>query len=161
VKDGSFENPLPRSWAGDCFFRCLLSLSASVSGAGVSFLNVGMAESSGVEAGFQVLLLWQLRLDGSYTFLETKVIQDGGIGGAAFPVGQPLLRRPKNQGSVGLTSLGDRWTVAFTVNVVGSAPDRDFSQQGSPRVTLPGYTTIGLSGSYAVFSNVWHMKSLR
>jgi outer membrane cobalamin receptor len=51
--------------------------------------------------------------------------------------------------------------VAFTVNVVGSALDRDFSQQGSPRVTLPGYTTIGLSGSYAVFSNVWHMKSLR
>jgi hypothetical protein len=78
VKDGSFENPLPRSWAGDCFFRCLLSLSASVSGAGVSFLNVGMAESSGVEAGFQVLLLWQLRLDGSYMFPETKVIQDGG-----------------------------------------------------------------------------------
>jgi outer membrane cobalamin receptor len=109
-----------------------------------------MAESSGVEAGFQVLLLWQLRLDGSYTFLETKVIQDGGIGGAAFPVGQPLLRRPKNQGSVGLTSLGDRWTVAFTVNAVGSALDRDFSQQGSPRVTLPGYTTNGLSGSYAV-----------
>jgi vitamin B12 transporter len=36
-----------------------------VSGPGVSFLNVGKAESSGVEAGFQVLLPWQFRLDGS------------------------------------------------------------------------------------------------
>jgi vitamin B12 transporter len=132
-----------------------------VSGPGVRFLNVGKAESSGVEAGFQVLLPWQFRLDGSYTFLETKVLQDGGIGGTAFPVGQPLLRRPKNQGSVALTYLGDRWTAAFIANVVGSSLDRDFSQPGSPRVTLPGYTTIGLAGSYAVLQNVWHMRSLR
>jgi outer membrane cobalamin receptor len=45
-------------------------------------------------------------------------------------------------------------------------PDRGqgisfFAQPGSPRVTLPGYTTIGLSGSYAVFANVWHMGSPR
>ena len=132
-----------------------------VSGPGVSFLNVGKAESSGVEAGFQVLLPWQFRLDGSYTFLETKVLQDGGIGGTAFPVGQPLLRRPKNQGSVALTYLGERWTVAFIADVVGSSLDRDFSQPGSPRVTLPGYTTIGLAGSYAVLQNLWHMRSLR
>jgi vitamin B12 transporter len=161
VRDGPFKNPLPRSWAGDFFFLCLLPLSSSVSGPGVSFLKVGKAESSGVEAGFQVLLPWQFRLDGSYTFLETKVLQDGGIGGTAFPVGQPLLRRPKNQGNVALTHLGDRWTVAFIANVVGSSLDRDFSQPGSPRVTLPGYTTIGLACSYAVLQNLWHMRSLR
>jgi vitamin B12 transporter len=40
-----------------------------VSGPGPSLLNIGKAESSGVEAGFQVLLPWQLRLDGGYTFL--------------------------------------------------------------------------------------------
>jgi outer membrane receptor protein involved in Fe transport len=108
-----------------------------------------------------VWLPWQFRLDGSYTFLETKVLKDGGIGGTAFPPGQPLLRRPKNQGSVGLTYLGDRWTVAFTANVVGSSIDRDFSQPGSPRVTLPGFTLINLAGSYAVLQNVWPIRSLR
>jgi outer membrane receptor protein involved in Fe transport len=81
VRDGPFKNPLPRSWAGDFFFLGLLPLSSSVSGPGVSFLKVGKAESRGVEAGLQVLLPWQLRLDGSYTFLETKVLQDGGVGG--------------------------------------------------------------------------------
>ena len=51
--------------------------------------------------------------------------------------------------------------MAFIANVVGSSIDRDFSQPGSPRVTLPGYTTIGLAGSYAVLHNVWHMRNLR
>jgi outer membrane cobalamin receptor len=45
--------------------------------------------------------------------------------------------------------------------VVGSSLDRDFSQPGWPPVTLPGYTTIGLAGSYAVLQNVWHMRNLR
>jgi outer membrane cobalamin receptor len=89
------------------------------------------------------------------------VLKDGGIGGTAFPPGQPLLRRPKHQGSVGLTYLGDRWTAAFTANVVGSAIDRDFSQHGSPRVTLQGFTLINLAGSYAVLQNVWRIRSLR
>jgi vitamin B12 transporter len=100
-------------------------------------------------------------LDGSYTFLETKVIDDGGIGGPAFPPGQPLLRRPKHQGSAGLTYLGDLWTVAFIANVVGPAIDRDFTQPGSPRVTLPGHTKLDLAASYTVLQHVWSMRSLR
>jgi vitamin B12 transporter len=132
-----------------------------VSGPGPSFLNIQEAESSGIEAGFQVLLPWQLRLDGSYTFLETKVLDDGGVGGTAFPPGQPLLRRPKHQGSVGLTYLGDRATVSFIANVVGAAIDRDFSQPDFPRVTLPGHTKIDLAASYIVVQSVWGLKSLR
>lgn len=38
-------------------------LIAFVGGPGPSFLNVSKTESSGVEAGFQVLLPWQLRLE--------------------------------------------------------------------------------------------------
>jgi outer membrane cobalamin receptor len=104
---------------------------------------------------------WQLRLEGGYTFLETKVINDGGIGGTFFPPGPPLLRRPKHQGSVGLTYLGARLTVALTANVVGSSIDRDFSQPGSPRVTLPGFTLINLVASYAVLQSVRSIRSLR
>jgi outer membrane cobalamin receptor len=100
-------------------------------------------------------------LDGGYTCLRTKVINDGGIGGTAIPPGQPLLRRPKNQGSVGLTYRGERLTVVFTANVAGSAIDRDFSQPGSPRLTRPGFTLINLAGSYAVLQNVWSIRSLR
>jgi len=51
--------------------------------------------------------------------------------------------------------------MAFTANVVGSAIDRDFSQPGSPRVTLPSFTLINLAGSYAVLQNVWHIRSLQ
>jgi outer membrane receptor protein involved in Fe transport len=121
-----------------------------VSGPGPNFQNIQEAESSGIEAAFQVSLPWQLRLDGSYTFLETKVLDDGGMGCTFFPPGQPLLRRPKHQGSVGLTYLGERWTVALIANVVGKAIDRDFTLPGSPRVILPGHTKLDLAGSYMV-----------
>jgi vitamin B12 transporter len=132
-----------------------------VSGATPSFFNIQEAESSGIEAGFQVVLPWKLRLDGSYTFLETKVLDDGGIGGTLFPPGQPLLRRPKHQGSIGLTYLGDRATVSLFANVAGASIDRDFSQPGSPRVTLPGHTKIDLAASYVVAQHVWGLRSLR
>ncbi|MGH8067510.1 MAG: TonB-dependent receptor plug domain-containing protein [Candidatus Entotheonellia bacterium] len=143
------------------FANTYKDLITFVSGPGPSFLNIGKAESSGIEVGFQVLLPWQLRLDGSYTFLETKVLDDGGIGGTAFPPGQPLLRRPKHQGSAGLTYLGDRWTLVFIANVVGPAIDRDFTQPGSPRVTLPGHTKLDLAASYTVLQNVWSIRSVR
>jgi outer membrane cobalamin receptor len=45
--------------------------------------------------------------------------------------------------------------------MVGSAIDWDFSQPGSPRVTLPGFTLINLAGSYAVLQHVWSIRSLR
>jgi vitamin B12 transporter len=132
-----------------------------VSGARPSFFNIQEAESSGIEAGFQAFLPWKLRFDGSYTFLETRVLDDGGIGGTLFPPGQPLLRRPKHQGSLGLTYLGERATVSLFANVVGGAIDRDFSQPGSPRVTLAGHTKTDLAASYVVAQNIWGIRSLR
>jgi vitamin B12 transporter len=143
------------------FANTFKDLITFVSGPGPNFLNIQEAESSGIEAGFQVLLPWQFRLDGSYTFLETKVLDDGGIGGTFFPPGQPLLRRPKHQGSAGLTYLGDRWIVAFIANVVGKAVDRDFTQPGSPRVTLPGYTQLDLAASYVVAQDLWSIRKVR
>jgi vitamin B12 transporter len=144
-----------------CFANTFKDLITFVSGNTPNFLNIQEAESSGVEAGFQAFLPWQLRLDGSYTFLETKVLDDGGIGGTFFPPGQPLLRRPKHQGSVGLSYLGTRVTVSLFTKVVGDSIDRDFSQPGSPRVTLPGYTTVDLAASYAVAQNIWGLRSIR
>jgi vitamin B12 transporter len=143
------------------FANTFKDLITFVSGPGPNWRNIQEAESSGIEAGFQVFLPWQLRLDGSYTFLETKVLDDGGLGGTFFPPGQPLLRRPKHQGSVGLTYLGERATVSFIANVVGSAIDRDFSQPGSPRVTLPGHTKLDLAGSYMVVQHAWKIKNIR
>ena len=140
------------------FANTYKDLITFVSGPGPNWQNIQKAESSGIETGFQVLLPWQLRLDGSYTFLETKVLNDGGIGGTAFPPGQPLVRRPKHQGSAGLTYLGERWTTAFIASVVGPTLDRGFTLPGAPRVTLPGHTRLDLAASYAVAQNLWSLR---
>jgi vitamin B12 transporter len=47
-------------------------LIAFVTGPGPNFQNVSEAEASGVEAGFQVLLPWQFRLDGSIRFWRPR-----------------------------------------------------------------------------------------
>jgi vitamin B12 transporter len=112
------------------FANTFTDLITFVSGVMPSFFNIQEAESSGIEAGVQVLLPWQLRLDGSYTFLETMVLDDGGLGGTLFPSGQPLLRRPKHRGAVGLTYLGERIAVSFIANVVGDAIDSGLQPAG-------------------------------
>jgi hypothetical protein len=53
------------------------------------------------------------------------------------------------------------WVETLSASQASVAADEYASQPGSPRVTLPEYTTIGLAGSYAVLQNVWHMRSLR
>jgi vitamin B12 transporter len=143
------------------FANTFEDLITFVSGATPSFLNIQAAESSGIEAGFQALLPWKLRFSGSYTFLETKIIDDGGVGGTLFSRGQPLLRRPKHQGNVGLSYLADRLTVGVIANVVGDAVDRDFSRPGSPRVTLAGHTKVDLTASYVLARNAFGFKTLR
>jgi outer membrane cobalamin receptor len=37
----------------------------------------------------------------------------------------------------------------------GKAVDRDFTQPGSPRVTLPGYAKLDLAASYVVAQHLW------
>jgi vitamin B12 transporter len=139
-------------------FRDLISF---VGGATPSFFNIQEAESRGVEVALQAMLPWRLRFTGSYTFLATKVLDDGGVGGTLFPPGQPLLRRPKHRGGAALTYAGERATVSLIANVVGPAVDRDFSRRGSPRVALAGHTKLDLAASYVVARQRWGFRSVQ
>jgi vitamin B12 transporter len=98
---------------------------------------------------------------GTYTFLETEVTDDGGIGGQnVFPLGQPLLRRPRHSGAVSVGYQGDRFNVGATLFVKGASIDRDFSQPGSPRVNLPGYQKLDLSFAWTLFRDVLGLQEV-
>jgi vitamin B12 transporter len=119
-----------------------------------TFNNIQSAESSGVETAVSGRVNWpadlKTTLTLSHTYLETKALADGGVGGTSFPPGQPLLRRPKHRGAVSVDVADKRFNINVNVTVQGRSIDRDFSRAGSPRVDLPAYVKADLAGSVVV-----------
>lgn len=123
--------------------------------------NIQAVRTEGVEVvmGLKPINGWTA--SATYTYLETEVIDDGGIGGQnTFPKGQPLLRRPTHSGSVSVGYTRDRLSAAATLFVKGDSVDRDFSRPGSPRVTLPGYEKLDLSVAYTLFRDVVGLQDI-
>jgi vitamin B12 transporter len=123
--------------------------------------NIQAVRTDGVEFVMTLKPIKGWTASGTYTFLETKVTDDGGIGGQnTFPKGQPLLRRPAHSGSVSVGYAGDRLKAAASLFVKGDSIDRDFSRTGSPRVTLPGYEKLDLSFAYVLFKDVVGLREI-
>ncbi len=123
--------------------------------------NIQAVRTDGVELVMTLKPIKGWTASGTYTFLETNVTDDGGIGGQnTFPKGQPLLRRPRHSGSVSMGYTGNRLSVAAALFVKGDSVDRDFSRPGSPRVTLPGYEKLDLSFAYTLFKDVAGLREV-
>lgn len=123
--------------------------------------NIQAVRTDGVELVMTLRPIKGWTASGTYTFLETEVTDDGGIGGQnTFPKGQPLLRRPRHSGSVSVGYAGDRLTATLSLFVKGDSVDRDFSAASSPRVTLPGYQKLDLSVAYTVFRDVLGLRDV-
>ena len=124
-------------------------------------MNIQAAKTSGVEAVLVVRPFPGWAATGTYTYLRTEVTDDGGIGGQnEFPIGEPLLRRPKHSGSVSIGYTGDRVRTVGTLYVRGESIDRDFSSPGSPRKTVPGYDKLDLALAVVLFKNVIGLKEI-
>jgi vitamin B12 transporter len=65
-----------------------------------NYFNVQEAESWGLEFTARVRPGGGFTLGGSYTFLDTQVLDDGGLGNLFFAKGEKLLRRPNHSGSL-------------------------------------------------------------
>ncbi len=137
-------------------FTDLIALGAFAEG----FKNIQAARSDGVEFVATLKPLDGWNASANYTFLETTVIDGGGVGGTLFPRGEPLLRRPKHSGSVSVGYRRDRIDAVLTLFVKGDSIDRDFSKPGSPRVTLGGYEKLDLSFAYTLFKDVVGLREI-
>ncbi|MBI2881160.1 MAG: TonB-dependent receptor [Candidatus Tectomicrobia bacterium] len=130
------------------FHNRFTDLITFVSGATPNFVNVQEAEAKGVELTLTVSAGLGFSLTGGYTYTDSEVLDDGGVGGAAFAKGEELIRRAKHRGSFQIAYRGERLRGALTLLVVGDAADADFSSSPARRVTLPGYERVDLSLSY-------------
>ncbi|MDX1675863.1 MAG: TonB-dependent receptor, partial [Longimicrobiales bacterium] len=115
-----------------------------------NYFNVGAASARGLEIEARGRI-GRVGLDGSYTYLETEVLDPGLATDAGFVEGEPLLRRPGRAGTLTGRYHLDRGSAAITVRAVGDREDLDFAAGfPAPRVTLPGYATVDLAAEHAL-----------
>lgn len=143
------------------FHNRFTNLIAFVGGPGPNFQNIQSARSLGVELSSTLSPGFGLSFIGSYTFTKTEVLDDGGVGGTAFPKGQDLLRRPRHKGSLEIGYEGRGIQTRLSLLVVGEAIDRDFSSFPERRVTLPGYQRLDLGFSYELPENWMGRRGIR
>jgi vitamin B12 transporter len=93
-----------------------------------------------------------LRGNASYTIVNPRVdAVDASYQGTDQP-GDALLRRPSHSGTLGLSYFDARGAgFGATATYAGTRPDLDFSQFPSPRVSLPAYTKVDVSGELPLF----------
>jgi outer membrane cobalamin receptor len=116
--------------------------------------NISNARSSGLELAVSARLGGAIDLRGSYTRLDTKVLAVDGRSGAApppFTVGDPLLRRPRHQGSVHAIVRLPRGTAFGRLSGRGRMLDVDpsFGAFGGT-VPGPGYAVVDAGVSFAL-----------
>jgi vitamin B12 transporter len=116
-----------------------------------SFANLTGASSNGYEAEIRVALSGNWRGSGGYTIVNPRVTRiPPGYGGSEKP-GDALLRRPSHSGNAVVSyTRTPRMSFAAAATHVGKRPDLDFARFPSPRVTLPSYTKLDLSGELAL-----------
>ncbi len=79
-------------------------------------------------------------LSGQYTFLDGEILESPSDFDPVYAAGQPLLRRPRHQGSLAAQLSFPRWSAGVTLALVGERADSDFVGIGLS--TNPGYARL-------------------
>ena len=117
-----------------------------------TFFNIGKTRSRGVETSFRQILGLGLEVAGSYTFLDSLILENSAAPGSVFAPGQALFRRPRHSGFLDLKWKPGRWTFGATGTLIGSRLDSDFLGLGLSR--NPGYGVLDLLVSFRLLSGV-------
>jgi vitamin B12 transporter len=128
-------------------------------GGSPSFQNVQKARAEGVEVAARIRTGFGFTLAGTYTFLDTEVLEND-IGGTELIVGESLVRRPTHTGSLSIDHVWERLHSNLTATFIGDQKDLDFRSFPAPRVTLPGYTKVDLAASYLLLKDRLHLREL-
>jgi vitamin B12 transporter len=114
---------------------------------GESWQNVEASWARGVEFSSEARLPRNILISGNYTRLYTDITNSVSPVDSDTGVGQTLLRRAPNSGSVSVAYTPKRWTVVAGANIVGVRHDSDFLF-GINR--NPAYQNVFFSASYTL-----------
>ena len=116
--------------------------------------NLANSRSRGLELAASTRTAQGFEARATYTWLHTEVLDLDAADGQApgpFEVGDPLLRRPRHQGSLELSFTRPRFSVFTSVGARGQTLDVDpsFGTFGG-LFDNPGYAVVDLGGSVRV-----------
>ncbi|MFZ3342632.1 MAG: TonB-dependent receptor [Terriglobales bacterium] len=115
------------------------------------FFNVQQSLAHGAELQLQGKVGRRILLNASYTSLSTQYLEaplctPANFCDPVFDTGNPLLRRPKQSGTMLLSYLGTRWGADLGGSFIGRRPDSDFESFGITHAA--GYALVNLG--------IWH-----
>ncbi len=105
-----------------------------------TYVNLGKTRAQGLELEMEAAPAPNVRLRGHYTLVDGEVIVSTSDFDPVYAVGQPLLRRPRHQGSLTAEVGGARATVGATLVALGRRGDSDFAGLGLTE--NEGYTRL-------------------
>ena len=120
--------------------------------------NLDNSRARGLELAVGARTVQGFEARATYTWLHTEVLELDAAGGqakAGFELGDPLLRRPRHQGSLELSFTQARFSVFTAVGARGRTLDTDpsFGTFGG-LFDNPGYAVVDLGGSIGVLKGV-------
>ncbi|MFN7983504.1 MAG: TonB-dependent receptor [Vicinamibacterales bacterium] len=143
---------LEASWF-DNRYRNIIGLRPT-SGYESEYFNIGLTRARGLEVGAEIAPLPSLRVQGSYTLVDSAILQSTSDFSEVFAVGQWAFRRPRHSGFVQATWSRDRITTNVSLTSIGRFVDSDFSSLEPSFLQNPGHTTLDARLSYRVSSKI-------
>jgi vitamin B12 transporter len=127
-----------------------------------TYFNTDLARARGLNLSTELRMNKRLSINGYYTYDATRVLAtDNPPSDPAYSPGEPLLRRPKNSGSIILNFLWARVNWNFIGYFTGVRTDVNFFTLGP--ANNPGYARFDIAASYdvthslALTSRVWNL----
>ena len=109
--------------------------------------NVDQSWARGAEASAIFRVTRSIAVHGAYTRLYTKITESN----TPLQVGQELLRRPRNSGSVSMELTPKRWMLIAGGRFVGERQDEDYVFGVNRN---PGYQYVFVNASYQATKNL-------
>lgn len=127
--------------------------------------NIANSHAQGAEFSAGLRPARWVFVNGTYTYLDTKILSLNGAAGLApqpFSVGQPLLRRPANSGSIAASFTRGRVTANVTGYFRGQVLDVEPSLGATNGLFWnPGYANVGVNLNYSVGRGLTAYGNLR
>ena len=114
---------------------------------GDTWENIEASWARGVQTSARARVSSNILITGSYMRLYTDITASTSPESSDTGIGEPLVRRPRNSGSLSIAVTPKRWSLVVGASFIGDRQDADFTF-GVTR--NPGYQNIYASASYVL-----------